>query len=123
MPTLPRQPLREPAPTGRSLADNDNEVLAGPETLHWHRGDGDDTVIGGGGGDTLRLTGTGLTPEQLLASIEIEPDSPAPRLQGCTIDVTGVVGRILLGHETLTFRAMERLVIQVRPTQERASSR
>ncbi|MBU8537431.1 hypothetical protein [Falsiroseomonas tokyonensis] len=115
MSNLPRQLLREPAAKGPTLAENDNHPGAGPEVLDWHRGDGDDTVIGGGGGDTLRLIGTGLTPEGLLARIETESGSPAPRLLGSAVDVTGVVGRIVLGSETVIFRAMERLILQGRP--------
>lgn len=98
---LPQDPRR----------DDGDEPWPGPDTLVWYQGDGEDTVIGGGGGDTLCVAATGLTLPQLLEAIEVGPGSPQPQLRDGWIDLTGTHGCLVLGGDLLSFRAMERLVL------------
>ena len=83
----------------------------GQDTFFWHPGDGNDTVNGGSGDDTLRLEDSGYSLEQLFGMIRVDPGSPAPRMDNGFIDLKGVSGSITIGHETITFSDLERLVI------------
>ena len=85
----------------------------GSDTILWQPGEGNDTLRGGedssGGVDTLRLELTGLTPEQLIAAMTLAEGSAQPVIQDGWIDVTGVVGSITIGGETIQFSQFERL--------------
>jgi len=83
----------------------------GQDTFFWHPGDGNDTVHGGAGEDTLRLEDSGYSLQQLFSMIQAEPGSPPPRMGDGVIDLTGVIGSITIGHETITFSQLERLVV------------
>jgi hypothetical protein len=92
-------------------AGNDNGPAA-TGTYHWRRGDGDDTVIGGGNGDRLRLWNTMMTLPDLFDAIRVDPGLPRPLLTRCGgIDLRGVTGRIHLGRETVTFHGLDELVL------------
>ncbi|NKE48236.1 hypothetical protein HB662_25895 [Roseomonas frigidaquae] len=91
---------------------NDTAPPPGPETIIWRQGDGEDTVIGGGGGDTLCIAASDLTLPLLLLAIEVDDGGPAPSLHGGWIDIAGIKGRLVLGSECLCFQAMERLILQ-----------
>ncbi|MGG5885865.1 hypothetical protein ACLF3G_01925 [Falsiroseomonas sp. HC035] len=98
------------AGTARPAGNDNGGAPSG--TYHWRRGDGDDTVVGGGGGDRLRLWNTLLTLPDLLGAIRVDPGLPRPVLTPCGgIDVRGVTGRIVLGRETVTFHGLDELVL------------
>jgi hypothetical protein len=103
-----RVEIRRGAP--RPAGNDNGGGVAG--TYHWRRGDGDDTVIGGSGGDRLRLWNTMMTLPDLLESIRVDPGLLRPVLTTCGgIDVRGVTGRIVLGRETVTFHGLDELVL------------
>ena len=100
----------------------------GSDTILWRPGEGNDTLRGGHdvawgeerlpgltpdtpdtSTDTLRLEATGLTPEQLIAAMTLRDGSAQPVIQDGWIDVTGVVGSITIGDETIHFSEFERL--------------
>ena len=93
--------------------EGDDTIMGGTgqDTFFWHPGDGNDTVIGGEGDDTLRLEDSGYSLQQLFSMIHVDPGSPAPRMENGFIDLKGVSGSITIGHETITFSQLERLVI------------
>lgn len=101
---------------------------SGNDTILWRPGEGNDTLRGGhdvawgeerlpgqqpegpdASTDTLRLELTGMTPEQLVAAMTLREGSAQPSIQDGWIDVTGVVGSITIGGETIHFSEFERL--------------
>ncbi|MGG5885866.1 hypothetical protein ACLF3G_01930 [Falsiroseomonas sp. HC035] len=104
MPELPAQGRWRGGPMTRRLR-------AGPETLVWHPGDGDRTIVLGDGVATLRLEDTDLTLAQIHAAIEGDPAGAKPRLGMGEIVTQGVIGRLRLGAETLRFEGLARIVI------------
>jgi hypothetical protein len=113
----------------RVLGSSGDDTLAGglghdtvdggydSDTIAWAIGDGNDSLLGGSnadgsaGFDTLRLEQTGLSTEQLIALIVPDTDSPAPKLVGGVIDVTGVTGSITIAGETIRFAEFERITL------------
>jgi len=83
----------------------------GDDQFIWSPGGGNDTINGGGGSDLLVLEDTGLTLQQLLNAIN-ETSTLQARIVGSSIDLTGVMGSIRIGNETISFSQMERLMIR-----------
>jgi len=83
----------------------------GDDQFIWSPGGGNDTINGVGGSDLLVLEDTGLTLQQLLNAIN-ETSTLQARIVGSSIDLTGVMGSIRIGNETISFSQMERLMIR-----------
>ncbi|MGX9961940.1 calcium-binding protein [Roseomonas sp. F4] len=84
---------------------------AGDDLVVWSPGDGNDMLHGGDGTDELRLERTGLTIEQVLAGMTLDPWSAAPVAVDGGINLAGVSGRITIGGETFSFSGFERLTL------------
>jgi Ca2+-binding RTX toxin-like protein len=83
----------------------------GNVTFVWKPGEGNDTIQGHIGFDTMRLEGTGLSTFQLLYQIEVAEGSPKPVWVNGVINLTGVTGSIVIGGERIQFSGLDRLVV------------
>jgi Ca2+-binding RTX toxin-like protein len=93
------------------LPDQTIVVAAGEDVFLWAPGDGNDTISGGNGTDTLVVNVPGMTLDQLLAGLTWDPRGPTPAIVDGAIDLTGIVGTLTIGGETIRFLGLERLQI------------
>lgn len=88
------------------------DLGAGNDRMAWSPFTGNDTAQGGAGTDTLIIQNYDISMEDLLASIQLDPGSPAPFInENGMISLEGVSGTITIGDSTLTFSGFERMFI------------
>ena len=75
----------------------------GDDRITWAQGGGNDTINGGDGTDTLMLNIEGLSLEDVLAGVELAEGSPAPFINGNSINLSGVTGTLVIGEERISF--------------------
>ncbi len=91
----------------------DDQLLGGEgrDSFSWAPGQGNDSIDGGNGIDVLMLNLPEMSPEDLLANIEVAEGSPAPVLLDGRIDLTGVTGTLVIGGERVSFTGLERIAM------------
>jgi Ca2+-binding RTX toxin-like protein len=88
------------------------DLGAGDDRLAWNPSTGNDTAQGGDGTDTLIVSNHEISLQDLLASIQPDPGSPAPFIDANgMISLAGVSGTIAIGDAILVFSGFERLFI------------